>query len=411
MRAVEITSFGPPDVLRLGERPQPVAGAGEVLIRVNASGINRPDVVQRQGHYAPPPGASDLPGLEVAGVVQGGDAMAMERAGLRLGGRVCALVAGGGYAEWCVAPVEQCLPVPQGLTDIEAASLPETFFTVWSNVFDRGRLQRGETLLVQGGGSGIGVTAIQLGRAFGATVIVTAGSDEKCAACLALGAHHAINYNTQDFVEATLAATNKKGADVILDMVGGKYFERNIAALAIEGRLSLIALLGGRDAKIDLGLVLRKRLTVVGSVLRAPGFGKGRRRRIAPPRDLAADRCRQDQARDRFDIPARRRRQGPCAHGNERPCRQDRADDLTRGHRQAFEMADQRSALFGVAAMMALEKCLPALPPCVGRKIRKTARDEGRVGVAFGADAAIGFGPGVLCTGRGCGSAESQGRA
>lgn len=268
MRAVEITSFGPPDVLRLGERPQPVAGAGEVLIRVNASGINRPDVVQRKGHYAPPPGASDLPGLEVAGVVQGGDAMAMELAGLRLGDRVCALVAGGGYAEWCVAPVEQCLPVPQGLTDIEAASLPETFFTVWSNVFDRGRLQRGETLLVQGGGSGIGVTAIQLGRAFGATVIVTAGSDEKCAACLALGAHHAINYNTQDFVAEVQRITGGKGADVVLDMVAGSYVAREVECLAEDGRLVIIAVQGGLKSEFNAGLVLRRRLTITGSTLR-----------------------------------------------------------------------------------------------------------------------------------------------
>lgn len=268
MRAVEITSFGPPDVLRLGERPQPVAGAGEVLIRVNASGINRPDVVQRKGHYAPPPGASDLPGLEVAGVVQGGDALAMERAGLRLGDRVCALVAGGGYAEWCVAPVEQCLPVPQGLTDIEAASLPETFFTVWSNVFDRGRLQRGETLLVQGGGSGIGVTAIQLGRAFGATVIVTAGSDEKCAACLALGAHHAINYNTQDFVAEVQRITGGKGADVVLDMVAGSYVAREVECLAEDGRLVIIAVQGGLKSEFNAGLVLRRRLTITGSTLR-----------------------------------------------------------------------------------------------------------------------------------------------
>lgn len=268
MRAVEITSFGPPDVLRLGERPQPVAGAGEVLIRVNASGINRPDVVQRKGHYAPPPGASDLPGLEVAGVVQGGDAMAMELAGLRLGDRVCALVAGGGYAEWCVAPVEQCLPVPQGLTDIEAASLPETFFTVWSNVFDRGRLQRGETLLVQGGGSGIGVTAIQLGRAFGATVIVTAGSDEKCAACLALGAHHAINYNSQDFVAEVQHITGGKGADVVLDMVAGSYVAREVECLAEDGRLVIIAVQGGLKSEFNAGLVLRRRLTITGSTLR-----------------------------------------------------------------------------------------------------------------------------------------------
>jgi putative PIG3 family NAD(P)H quinone oxidoreductase len=268
MRAVEITSFGPPDVLRLGERPLPVASAGEVLIRVSASGINRPDVVQRKGHYAPPPGASDLPGLEVAGVVQGGDAQAMERAGLRVGDRVCALVAGGGYAEWCVAPAEQCLPVPQGLSDIEAASLPETFFTVWSNVFDRGRLQPGETLLVQGGGSGIGVTAIQLARAFGAMVIVTAGSDEKCAACLALGAHYAINYNTQDFVAEVQRITAGKGADVVLDMVAGSYVAREVECLAEDGRLVIIAVQGGLKSEFNAGLVLRRRLTITGSTLR-----------------------------------------------------------------------------------------------------------------------------------------------
>ena len=268
MRAVEITAFGLPEVLRLGERARPVAGADEVLIRVSASGINRPDVVQRKGHYAPPPGASDLPGLEVAGVVEEGDAVAMARAGLRVGDRVCALVAGGGYAEWCVAPVEQCLPVPQGLSDVEAASLPETFFTVWSNVFDRGRLQPGETLLVQGGGSGIGVTAIQLGRAFGATVIVTAGSDEKCAACLALGAHHAINYNTQDFVAEVQRITDGKGADVVLDMVAGSYVAREVECLAEDGRLVIIAVQGGLKSEFNAGLVLRRRLTITGSTLR-----------------------------------------------------------------------------------------------------------------------------------------------
>ncbi len=268
MRAVEITSFGLPDVLRLGVRAQPVAGAGELLIRVSASGINRPDVVQRKGHYAPPAGASDLPGLEVAGVVEGGDAQALDRAGIRVGDRVCALVAGGGYAEWCVAPVEQCLPVPSGLSDIEAASLPETFFTVWSNVFDRGRLQRGETLLVQGGGSGIGVTAIQLARAFGATVIVTAGSDEKCAACLALGAHHAINYRTQDFVAEVRRITEGKGVDVVLDMVAGSYVAREVECLAEDGRLVIIAVQGGIQSEFNAGLVLRRRLTITGSTLR-----------------------------------------------------------------------------------------------------------------------------------------------
>ena len=268
MRAVEITAFGAADVLRLGELPKPQAGEGELLIRVSASGINRPDVLQRLGHYAPPPGATDLPGLEVAGVVESGDAAALLRAGLQVGDRVCALVAGGGYAEWCVAPVEQCLPVPAGLSDIEAASLPETFFTVWSNVFDRGRLQAGETLLVQGGTSGIGVTAIQLARAMGATVIVTAGSDEKCAACLALGAHHAINYKTQDFVEEAKRITAGKGVDVVLDMVAGDYVAREVECLAEDGRLVIIAVQGGVKSAFNAGLVLRRRLTITGSTLR-----------------------------------------------------------------------------------------------------------------------------------------------
>lgn len=268
MQAVEISSFGAPEVLRLCERPLPVAGVGEVLVRVSASGINRPDVVQRKGHYAPPPGASDLPGLEVAGVVEGGDAAAMAEANLKIGDRVCALVSGGGYAQWCVAPVLQCLPVPQGWSDVEAAALPETFFTVWSNVFDRGGLQAGETLLVQGGSSGIGVTAIQLARARGATVIATAGSDEKCAACIALGAHHAINYRTQDFAAEVQRITAGKGADVVLDMVAGSYVAREIGCMAEDGRLVIIAVQGGTEAQFNAGLVLRRRLTITGSTLR-----------------------------------------------------------------------------------------------------------------------------------------------
>ncbi|KRD48463.1 NAD(P)H-quinone oxidoreductase [Acidovorax sp. Root275] len=268
MRAVEITSFGGPEVLRLGERPVPQPGIGELLIRVAASGINRPDVLQRMGHYAPPPGTSDLPGLEVAGVVESGDALAMAEAGIRVGDRVCALVAGGGYAEWCVAPVLQCLPVPEGFSDVEAASLPETFFTVWSNVFDRGRLQAGESLLVQGGTSGIGVTAVQLARAFGATVIATAGSDEKCAACLQLGAHHAIHYKSQDFVAETKRITQGKGVDVVLDMVAGDYVAREVECLAEDGRLVIIAVQGGVKSDFNAGLVLRRRLTITGSTLR-----------------------------------------------------------------------------------------------------------------------------------------------
>ncbi len=268
MRAVEISSFGAPDVLRLGQRPVPQPGVGELLIRVAASGINRPDVLQRAGHYAPPPGASDLPGLEVAGVIEAGDTQAMASAGLKVGDRVCALVAGGGYAQWCVAPVGQCLPVPAGLNDIEAASLPETFFTVWSNVFDRGRLQAGEFLLVQGGSSGIGVTAIQLARAWGATVIVTAGSDEKCAACIELGASHAINYKTQDFVAEVQQITNGRGVDVVLDMVAGDYVAREVECLAEDGRLVIIAVQGGVKSSFNAGLVLRRRLTITGSTLR-----------------------------------------------------------------------------------------------------------------------------------------------
>jgi len=268
MQAVEITAFGAPEGLRLAQRPRPQAGSGELLIRVAASGVNRPDVLQRKGHYAPPPGVSDLPGLEVAGVVESGDEAAMERAGIRVGDRVCALVAGGGYAQWCVAPVGQCLPVPAGLSDVEAASLPETFFTVWSNVFDRARLQSGEVLLVQGGSSGIGVTAIQLARARGATVIVTAGSDDKCAACLGLGAHHAINYRTHDFAAEVLRITEGRGVDVVLDMVAGDYVARELSCLAEDGRIVIIAVQGGVQAQIDAGAVLRKRLTVTGSTLR-----------------------------------------------------------------------------------------------------------------------------------------------
>ena len=268
MRAVEISAVAAPFEHRLGQRPVPQPGVGELLIRVAASGINRPDVLQRAGHYAPPPGASDLPGLEVAGVIEAGDTQAMASAGLKVGDRVCALVAGGGYAQWCVAPVGQCLPVPAGLNDIEAASLPETFFTVWSNVFDRGRLQAGEFLLVQGGSSGIGVTAIQLARAWGATVIATAGSDEKCAACIELGASHAINYKTQDFVAEVQRITNGRGVDVVLDMVAGDYVAREVECLAEDGRLVIIAVQGGVKSSFNAGLVLRRRLTITGSTLR-----------------------------------------------------------------------------------------------------------------------------------------------
>ncbi|MCX7693935.1 MAG: NAD(P)H-quinone oxidoreductase [Tepidimonas taiwanensis] len=268
MNAIEISAYGGPEVLRLVQRPRPQPGEGEVLIRVSASGINRPDVLQRRGHYAPPPGASDLPGLEVAGVIESGDVEAMEAAGLRIGQRVCALLAGGGYAEYCVAPVGQVLPVPHGWSDVEAAGLPETFFTVWSNVFDRGRLQAGETLLVHGGASGIGVTAIQMARAMGAQVIVTVGSRNKASACLRLGAAHAILYREQDFVAEVKRHTQGRGADVILDMVAGPYVARDIECLADDGRLVIIAVQGGTDARFDAGQVLRRRLTITGSTLR-----------------------------------------------------------------------------------------------------------------------------------------------
>ncbi|MBS0447922.1 MAG: NAD(P)H-quinone oxidoreductase [Proteobacteria bacterium] len=268
MKAIEISTYGKPEVLKLVDRPDPVPGAGELLIRVTASGVNRPDVLQRKGHYPVPPGASDLPGLEVAGEIVRGDDAAMAAAGLKVGDRVCALVAGGGYAELCVAPVGQCLPVPKGLTDIEAASLPETFFTVWSNVFDRARLSAGEIFLVQGGTSGIGVTAIQLAKAAGATVIATAGSDAKCDACRALGGHHAINYKSQDFVAEVKRISDGRGVDVILDMVAGDYVAREVQSLAEDGRLVIIAVQGGVDASFDASLVLRRRLVVTGSTLR-----------------------------------------------------------------------------------------------------------------------------------------------
>ncbi|CAN1538472.1 Qor NADPH,quinone reductase and related Zn-dependent oxidoreductases [Burkholderiaceae bacterium] len=268
MHIVEISSPGAPEVLRPAQRPVPQAGVGELLIRVSASGINRPDVLQRTGNYPVPAGASDVPGLEVAGVIESGDASALAEAGLKIGDRVCALVAGGGYAQFCVAPVGQCLPVPQGLSDVEAASLPETFFTVWSNVFDRARLQAGETLLVQGGSSGIGVTAIQIAKALGAKVIVTAGSDDKCAACVALGADHAINYKTHDFAAEALRLTDGKGVDVVLDMVAGDYVAREVTCMAEDGRLVIIAVQGGIQSEFNAGLVLRRRLAITGSTLR-----------------------------------------------------------------------------------------------------------------------------------------------
>lgn len=288
MKAIAISQPGAPEVLQLVERPDPVAGVGEALIRVAAYGINRPDVLQRKGAYPPPPGASDLPGLEVAGVIEAGDADALKAAGLKVGDPVCALVAGGGYAELCVAPVAQCLPVPAGWSMEEAASLPETFFTVWSNVFERARLQPGETLLVHGGSSGIGVTAIQLAKAFGAKVLVTVGSEDKAKACLALGADRAIHYREQDFVAEVKTFTEGRGVDVILDMVAGAYVARNVECLADDGRAVIIAVQGGVQAGFDAGQVLRRRLTITGSTLRPrslafkAGIAQALRERVWP---------------------------------------------------------------------------------------------------------------------------------
>ena len=274
MTAIEITEPGPPHVLRPAQRPVPQPGPGEVLIRVAAAGVNRPDVMQRKGLYPPPPGASDIPGLEVAGEVM---ATGVGVTSPAPGDKVCALVAGGGYAQYVAAPAMQCLPVPAALTLEEAGVIPETFFTVYLNVFERAGLQVGETLLIHGGSSGIGTTAILLAKAFGAVVIATAGSDEKCAACRALGADFAINYREKDFVEATLSATDGQGANVILDMVGGSYLPRNVAAAALEGRISVIATLGGSKGETDLHQMMRKRLKIMGSTLRPQSVeSKGR---------------------------------------------------------------------------------------------------------------------------------------
>jgi NADPH:quinone reductase len=265
MRAIAISRPGGPEVLELVERPVPVLTSSEVLIEVAAAGVNRPDILQRQGAYAPPPGVSDLPGLEVAGtIVEVGDGVAR----WRIGDRVCALVAGGGYAEYCTAPTSQCLPVPSNLDLVASAAIPETFFTVWTNVFDRGRLSKGQSLLVHGGSSGIGTTAIQLGRAFGARVFATAGSEKKCRACEELGAERAINYRTEDFAPLIKEATNGRGVDLVLDMVGGSYFPRNLDVLATEGRLVQIGLVQGNAVELDLRPIMFKRLTVTGSTLR-----------------------------------------------------------------------------------------------------------------------------------------------
>lgn len=273
MTAIAISAPGGPEMLHLTQRPLPVPGAGEVLIRVAAAGVNRPDVLQRQGHYPPPPGASDLPGLEVAGTIA---ALGTGVEGWTVGATVCALLTGGGYAGYCAVPAVQCLPLPEGLSLSEAAALPETFFTVWTNVFERARLRAGETLLVHGGTSGIGTTAIQLAHAFGARVFATAGSEAKCQACLALGAAYAIDHTREDFVSLVKEQTGGKGVDVILDMVGGDYIARNIEALAVEGRHVSIAFLKGPKVTLNLFPVMLKRLTLTGSTLRArPPADKG----------------------------------------------------------------------------------------------------------------------------------------
>lgn len=260
MKAIEIRKPGGPEVLRIGELPMPEPGKGQVLVKVHAAGVNRPDILQRQGGYPPPPGAPLTPGLEIAGEVMS--------AGIRykIGDKVCALVPGGGYAEYAVVAEDNTLPVPQGFSMIEAAAIPETYFTVWTNVFDRGRLQPGETILIHGGSSGIGTTAIQLAKAFGSKVVVTAGSDEKCAECLALGADVAINYKTQDFVEEL--KTRAIAPDVILDMVGGDYVARNLRCIALHGRIVNIAFQKGSKVEIDLLPIMVKRLTLTGSTLR-----------------------------------------------------------------------------------------------------------------------------------------------
>jgi NADPH:quinone reductase len=265
MRVIEIAQFGGPDVLRVGERPTPAPGPGEVLIKVAAAGVNRPDIIQRYGKYPPPPGASDILGLEVAGhVAARGEGVVQWLEG----DAVCALVSGGGYADYCLAPQAQCIRPPASLSLVEAAAVPETFFTVWTNVFDRGRLQRGERMLVHGGSSGIGTTAIQLGRAFGAHVFATAGSEHKCDACRGLGAELAVNYRTTDWVRAVRDATSGAGVELVLDMVGGDYMARNLEVLAVEGRLVQIAFLKSSKVELDLMQVMRRRLTITGSTLR-----------------------------------------------------------------------------------------------------------------------------------------------
>jgi NADPH:quinone reductase len=265
MIAIEIKEPGGPDALVPVERPKPIIGEGDVLIKVAAAGVNRPDVMQRQGRYPPPPGASDIPGLEVAGTIE---VVGSAAGSWRIGDRVCALVSGGGYAEYCAVPAAQCLPIPRGLDFVQAAGIPETTFTVWTNVFERGRLTKGESILIHGGSSGIGTTAIQLAAAFGARVLTTAGTGEKCAACESLGAERAINYRETDFVDAVRQMTGGRGVDLVLDIVGGEYLQRNLDALATDGRLVQIGVMGGANAQVNMMTVLRNRLTITGSTLR-----------------------------------------------------------------------------------------------------------------------------------------------
>ena len=312
MTAVAISQPGPPAVLKPVQMPVPTPRPGEVLIRVVAAGVNRPDVLQRKGAYPPPPGTTDIPGLEVAGevvavgAVASGDRTVRDRPQWSVGDKVCALVAGGGYAQYVAVPTVQCLPIPSGLTVEEAAALPETFFTVYYNLFMRAGLSTGETVLIHGGSGGIGTTAIMLARAFDVRVIATTGSPEKCAACLEIGAHHAINYNTADFVAATMTLTQGRGADVILDMVGGDYVARNVAAAAVDGRISIIATQGGTRAEVDLRPIMTKRLLITASTLRPqPVASKGR---IAAPLHanvwpLFATRDLRPRIHDRFAFP------------------------------------------------------------------------------------------------------------
>jgi NADPH2:quinone reductase len=271
MKAIIITHSGGPEVLQIAESAKPACSADEVLVKVAAAGVNRPDVSQRKGHYPPPPGASAIPGLEVAGIIE---EVGTSVTRWKKGDKICALVTGGGYAEYCNVPEGQCLPIPGNLTFIEAASLPETLFTVWSNVYDRGGLKRGESLLVHGGSSGIGIAAIQMAKALESTVYVTAGSEEKCRFCEKLGADKAINYKTENFTDVIKQITKGKGVDVILDMVGGDYTQKNIDSLADDGRLVLINMMMGKDVQVDLAQVMRKRLIITGSTLRArnPSF-------------------------------------------------------------------------------------------------------------------------------------------